>query len=482
MIFPVILAGGSGHRLWPLSREFHPKQLIALLDEKSLLQGTIERVRSLNCIINKPLIICNENYRFLIAEQLRQLNINAEILLEPESRNTAPAITLAALFIAQQNPDSILLVLPSDHEISDLQAYENAVLSAKAMANKDNLITFGIIPNKVETEYGYIKTAEQIGTNAYRINKFIEKPDTETAQKFCASKEYYWNSGMFMFHVSAFLREMEKYSPDILKNCQEAIKKIHKDLDFSRPDTQDFLNCRNISVDYALLEKTQAGVLIPLNVGWSDLGSWDKLWDRSKKTDTKDNVIKGDVIIHDVENCYIHSSKRLITAAGIKNQIIIETSDAVLVLNKNQCNDIKNIIQRLKLNKRNEIQKHLKVYRPWGSYEILNLAERFQVKKLIINPLARLSLQIHHHRSEHWVIVQGTAKITRGNETFILSENQSTYIPLGMQHRLENPGKIPLEVIEVQSGSYLGENDIIRFHDDYSRQEDSTIFFASETE
>lgn len=467
-IIPIILSGGAGTRLWPLSRELHPKQFLPLLNEDTLLQNTLKRISYLKT--SPPIIICNEQHRFMVAEQLRQIDYESTaIILEPEGRNTAPAITLAALVAQQQHPDPILLILPADHFMENPNGFLQSLLAAKLLTQQGNIVTFGIKPNKPETGYGYIKTAEKIGGCGFKISQFIEKPDLATATQLLESEEYYWNSGIFMFHSTVYLNEIKKHAPGIIENCEAAIKLVTKDSDFIRPSASSFNKCENISIDYALMEKTDRGALIPLETEWSDLGSWDKLWEINQEKDVNNNVLKGDVIISNVKNSYISSSHRLIAAVGMEDCIIIETSDAILIINQNNCHEINNIIKHLKSNQRLELETHLKVFRPWGSYELLATEPHFQVKRLVINPKAGLSLQIHNHRSEHWVVVKGTAKVTRDDKIIILSENQSTYIPAGMKHRLENPETTPVEVIEIQSGSYFGEDDIIRFDDYYKR-------------
>lgn len=468
-IIPVILSGGAGTRLWPLSREMHPKQFLTLINENSLIQNTLKRLTHLTD--NPPIVVCNENHRFMVAEQLRQIEYdNAIIILEPESRNTAPAITLAALIAEQRFNNAILLVLPADHFIENQTVFLQTIHTAKPLALESHLLTLGIKPHKAETSYGYIKTAEKFdNSKGYKISKFIEKPDLATAQDFFDSGEYYWNSGIFMFQPNTFLNELKKHAPDILKNCKTAMQFAVNDLDFIRPAADPFIKCQDISIDYAVMEKTKIGALVPLETKWSDLGSWDKLWKINSNKDENFNVVKGDVITHNVKNSYIYAHNRMISAVGVENCIIVETNDAVLIIHQDHCQDLTKIVQQLKMNKRSELEMHLKVFRPWGSYELLASEKQFQVKRLIVNPQASLSLQTHKHRSEHWVVVKGTAMVTQDSQEIILSENQSTYIPAGMKHRLKNPGLSPLEVIEIQSGNYFGEDDIIRFDDHYKR-------------
>lgn len=461
MLIPVILSGGVGSRLWPLSREHYPKQLLPLVNEQTLLQNTITRLQDLP---NKadPMIICNESHRFLVAEQLRNIDVHPEhIVLEPIGRNTAPAVAIAALMAPA---DALLLVLPADHFISDTNKFSEAVIEGVSLAEQNNLVTFGIVPNSPETGYGYIKA------QGVSVERFVEKPDLETAKQYLDSKEYYWNSGMFIFKASEYLSELEKFAPDILAACRESIANAKQDQDFLRLDQTTFEQSPSISIDYAVMEKTQQAAVIPLDAGWNDVGAWSSLWEVSEQ-DSDNNVLLGDVLTENAENCYLRAENRLLAAIGVKDLTIVETADAVLVAHKDQVQDVKKIVNRLKEQNRPEIELHRQVYRPWGSYECIDSEERFQVKRITVNPGASLSLQKHYHRSEHWIVVTGTARITKGDENFILSENQSTYIPLGIKHRLENPGKIPLELIEVQSGSYLGEDDITRYDDTYGRVE-----------
>lgn len=461
MLIPVILSGGVGSRLWPLSREHYPKQLLPLVNEQTLLQNTITRLQDLP---NKadPMIICNESHRFLVAEQLRNIDVHPEhIVLEPIGRNTAPAVAIAALMAPA---DALLLVLPADHFISDTNKFSEAVIEGVSLAEQNNLVTFGIVPNSPETGYGYIKA------QGVSVERFVEKPDLETAKQYLDSKEYYWNSGMFIFKASEYISELEKFAPDILAACRESIANAKQDQDFLRLDQTTFEQSPSISIDYAVMEKTQQAAVIPLDAGWNDVGAWSSLWEVSEQ-DSDNNVLLGDVLTENAENCYLRAENRLLAAIGVKDLTIVETADAVLVAHKDQVQDVKKIVNRLKEQNRPEIELHRQVYRPWGSYECIDSEERFQVKRITVNPGASLSLQKHYHRSEHWIVVTGTARITKGDENFILSENQSTYIPLGIKHRLENPGKIPLELIEVQSGSYLGEDDITRYDDTYGRVE-----------
>jgi mannose-1-phosphate guanylyltransferase/mannose-6-phosphate isomerase len=470
MLIPVILSGGVGSRLWPLSRESYPKQLLPLIDdEQTLLQNTLKR---LGGIANQssPLIVCNENHRFLVAEQLRKINVSPKhVILEPLGRNTAPAAAIAALSAIAFDPEAVLLILPADHIIANHQAFTKAVNAGMPLALNNHLVTFGIVPNAPETGYGYINATDAINNStALSVKRFVEKPDFETAQTYIASGEYYWNSGMFLFKAARYLKELENFAPDILTASKQAFQNAKEDQDFLRLDETAFKACPSESIDYAVMEKTQAAVVIPLDAGWNDVGSWSSLWDISEQ-DNDGNVSLGDVLTENVQNSYLRAEHRLLTVLGVKDLMIIETADAILVANKDSVQDVKKIVSRLKADARSETELHSKVYRPWGSYECIDNEQRFQVKRITVNPGASLSLQMHYHRSEHWIVVQGTAKITRGEDCMILSENQSTYIPLGVKHRLENPGKLPLEMIEVQSGSYLGEDDIVRFDDIYGR-------------
>jgi len=473
MIIPVILAGGSGTRLWPLSRQLYPKQMIDIYNEKTMLQNTVLRIEGFE-MMAPPIIVCNENHRFMAAEQLREINIDPlAIILEPIGRNTAPAIALAAFKAMKHEKDPILLVLPADHVIEKVMDFHAAIRAGIKEAEKGNLITFGIIPDSPETGYGYIKKGDLLesGTGASKIEKFVEKPDLATAKKLFDSGSYCWNSGMFMFKASEIIKELETHAPDIMMPCKGLIEAGVQDLDFFRLSREGFQDIPSDSIDYAVMEKTSKGIVIPFKAGWNDLGSFDALWQAGKK-DENLNVIKGDVLTHDVKGSYINSESSLIAAVGIEKFVIVETKDAILVSPRDRVQDVKKIVKQLKDHNRNEIVSHRKVYRPWGSYETIDAEHRFQVKRITVKPGAKLSLQKHFHRAEHWTVVSGAATITRGDEEMLLKEDESTYIPLGTLHRLENPGKIPLELIEVQSGSYLGEDDIVRFDDVYGRKKD----------
>ena len=475
MITPVILSGGAGTRLWPLSRELYPKQLLALVGERTMLQQTLLRLDGLAAFA--PVIVCNEAHRFLVAEQLRQLNIEARAtILEPLGRNTAPAIALAAHAAlgsyADASIDPVLLVLPADHVIHDVPAFHKAIHAALGAAEQGKLVTFGIVPSSPETSYGYIQRGAQSG-GVYPILRFEEKPQESRAREFIDSGDYYWNSGMFMFRARRYLQELERWAPQIAQVCASAFASARRDLDFTRITAQAFEACPADSIDYAVMEKTSDAVVLPLAAGWSDVGSWSALHEASE-ADGHDNVARGDVICEDSHGCYLYSGSRLVAAVGLKDHVVVETKDAVLVAAKDRVQDVKKLVYRLKELGRYEHSLHREVFRPWGSYDSIENGPRFQVKLLKVKPGATLSLQMHHHRAEHWIVVCGTARITRGEEVFLLEENQSTYIPIGVRHRIENPGKIPLHIIEVQSGSYLGEDDIVRFEDKYGRHAGST--------
>lgn len=462
-IYPVILSGGSGTRLWPLSREHYPKQLLALLGKNTLLQQTVMRLDGLNGIAD-PLIVCNEEHRFLVADQIRQLGRTPlDMILESAGRNTCPATTLAAIALSDVDRDGVMLLMPADHFIDDPGLFHNAVREAIPFANDDRLVTFGVVPSSAETGYGYIRRGDG---NA--VAAFVEKPNAETADRYVASGEYFWNSGIFMLKVGVWLQQIERYCPDILSVCKDALRKGTRDGDFYRVDKQSFLKCRSDSIDYAVMEKTDRACVVPLDAGWSDVGAWSSLWDISDQ-DQAGNVIQGDVQTINTSDSLLLSHHRLVAVVGLKDVIVIETPDAVLVAHRDSAQEVKDVVTQLKTNGRSECLTHRRVHRPWGFYEGVDAGNRFQVKRLMVHPGASLSLQLHHHRAEHWVVVRGTARVTRGNETFVITENESTYIPLGTPHRLENPGHIPLEIIEVQSGSYLGEDDIVRLEDKYNR-------------
>ena len=474
-IIPVILSGGSGTRMWPLSRSHYPKQFLPLVTQQSLLQDTITRLPdkvSDENDIAAPMVICNQDHRFMVAEQMQQLGIKpTAILLEPIGRNTAPAVALAALSAA--NPDDVILILPADHVITDHQALANAIEQATAIAQQGKLVTFGIVATGPETGYGYIQRGSPLpdDSSAFTVKNFVEKPDKETAETYLSSGDYYWNSGMFALRADKFLSELEKFRPDILKACQQAFDQAYRDLDFVRIDADAFEQCPADSIDYAVMEKTEHAVVIPLDAGWNDVGSWSSLWEVCDKDETG-NRIHGDVLTHASHNCLLHSESRLVAAIGLDDIIVVETDDAVMVAAKDRVQDVKIIAEKLKAEQRPEAEAHRKVYRPWGWYDCIDMASRHQAKRISVKPGSKLSLQKHFHRAEHWVIIKGTAKITLDDKEMILTEDQSTYIPVGTIHRLENIGKIPLEIIEVQTGSYLGEDDIVRYSDDYGRNKD----------
>lgn len=471
MIYPIILSGGSGTRLWPLSREHYPKQLLCLNGEYSLLQDTVLRLDGLKDI-SDPIVVCNEEYRFLVAEQLRQIGqSNVSIILEPEGRNTAPALTLAALRVYEDDPDAIMLVMPADHVIRDQSAFQQAVQTGAELAQEHYLITFGITPTIAETGYGYIKRGKVINRSkitSHHIDAFVEKPDQNTAEEYLASGNYFWNSGMFVMRADDWLEEVVGREPGIHKACKRAYENGHQDGDFYRVDKPAFLECPSNSIDYAVMEKTDRAMVVPLDVGWSDIGAWSAMWEIGKQ-DEQGNVLKGDIHTYNTTNSLLIAQNRYLATVGIDNIIVVETADAILVANKDQAQHVKKIVNKLKDEKRSEYQIHRCVYRPWGFYESVDSGHQFQVKRLTVNPGASLSLQLHHKRAEHWVVVKGTAKVTRGDDVFTLKENESTFIPVETKHRLENPGETPLEIIEVQSGSYLGEDDIERIEDKYNR-------------
>ena len=466
MIVPIILSGGSGTRLWPLSRKLHPKQFIDLVNDTTLFQDTILRLPKDTA---NPLIICNEEHRFLAAEQLRQIHKESNgIILEPIGKNTAPAIALAALKFINNGEDPLLLVLSADHLIQNIDAFHRSIKIAEKLAERDKLVTFGIVPDKAETGYGYIKADINNTTDYYKIQSFTEKPNEEDAKKYLDSGNYLWNSGMFMFKASIYLQELEKFEPEILASCKKSCQTEYKDKDFIRLNNDEFRQCPEQSIDYGVMEHTEGAMVVPLDANWSDIGSWDALWN-AKNKDKNGNVSEGDVILDEVKNTYAYSSNRLVSVIGVSDLVIIDTQDALLVADKKYSQNIKNIVNRLKKDGRSEADNHRKVFRPWGYYDSIDADNGFQVKRILVNPGAKLSLQKHEHRAEHWVVVKGVAKVTCGDKTFSLKENQSTYIPKGEVHRLENQEGIDLEIIEIQTGDYLGEDDIIRLEDDYQR-------------
>ncbi|MAZ86540.1 MAG: mannose-1-phosphate guanylyltransferase/mannose-6-phosphate isomerase [Cellvibrionaceae bacterium] len=467
MILPVVMAGGSGSRLWPMSRAQFPKQFLALTSELSMLQSTCARLDGVN--VGSPMVICGEAHRFTVAEQLRFKSEyhDATIVLEPSGRNTAPAVALAALTATAQEDDPILLVLAADHDIRNQAAFQDAVNQAEQLAKKGELVTFGIVPTAPETGYGYIRKGEGC-EGAFRVAEFVEKPASDVAQGYLDDGGYLWNSGMFMFRASRYLEELGQYRPDILQACREAMAGAQRDVDFLRPNPESFERCPSESIDYAVMEKTTSAVVVPVDCGWSDVGSWSALWDISEK-DSDNNALAGDVMVEATTNSYVRSDSKLIAAVGLESVVIVESDDAIMVSSLDRVQDVKRIVERLNEDRRSEALSHRKVFRPWGYYDSVDSGKRFQVKRIVVAPGQQLSLQMHHHRAEHWIVVSGTAKVTRGDDVFLVAENESTYIPLGVKHRLENPGAIPLEMIEVQSGSYLGEDDIVRFEDTYGR-------------
>ena len=469
MLTPVLLCGGVGSRLWPVSREAHPKQFLPLAGELSMLQETLQRTSGLE--ETAPLVVCNEEHRFMVAEQLRQIDLHAgALILEPQGRNTAPAVALAALQAIASDPEALLLVLPADHLIQDVEAFVEAVGKALPLARQGRLMTFGVVPASPETGYGYIKCGAALDSDLYDLERFVEKPDVATAQSYLDSGGYLWNSGMFLLRAATYLEQLGEHAPEILACCEQAMTGASSDMDFVRPDAQAFDQCPSDSIDYAVMENTAAGGVVSLDCGWSDVGAWSALWDVAER-DSDGNVCQGDVMLDNCHESYFRSESRLVAATGVDNLVVVETADAVLVADRARVQDVKRIVNRLKEQERSEADLHRRVYRPWGCYESLITAERFQVKRIVVNPGQTLSLQMHPHRAEHWNIVHGTAEVTCEDRVFMLGEDESTYIPLGHKHRLTNPGRIPLELIEVQSGAYLGEDDIVRFEDVYGRSE-----------
>ncbi|HCH51338.1 MAG TPA: mannose-1-phosphate guanylyltransferase/mannose-6-phosphate isomerase [Proteus sp.] len=471
MIYPVIMAGGSGSRLWPLSRELYPKQFLKISEGASMLQQTFSRLSGFEH--KPPMVICNEEHRFIAAEQIRAGGFShSGIILEPIGRNTAPAIALAAFQALKEGKDSdpILLVLAADHFIDDISAFTEAIKSGETFAKDDQLVTFGVVPESPETGYGYIKRGQSQSDDdsGFKVDSFVEKPSFDVAKRYVESGDYYWNSGLFMFKASLYLKELKQHSPKIYEACERSLVDAQPDLDFIRVHQSAFEVCPNDSIDYAVMEKTTKATVVPMKAGWSDVGSWSALWDVSNK-DHDQNATKGDVIAVNSKGNYLHSENKLIATVGVSNLIVVETKDAILVADKAQVQDVKAVVNQLKSEGRTEHKLHREVYRPWGKYDSVDYGDRDHVKRITVNPGEKLSIQMHHHRAEHWIVVSGTAKVTNGEETLLVSEDQSTYIPLGTIHALENPGKIPLEMIEVQTGSYLGEDDIVRFEDRYGR-------------
>ncbi len=467
MLQPIIIAGGTGSRLWPLSRELFPKQFQKLHGNQTMLQATIERLQGLDCLT--PIVICNENHRFIVAEQLRQIGqLNHNIILEPVGKNTAPAIALAAFYATKKGENPNLLILPADHVILDTPAFQASIEQALSHIENNKLVTFGIVPHSPETGYGYIQCGEKLAQTGFIVNQFVEKPDQQTAQSYLDSGNYLWNSGMFAFKAENYLKELKTHRPDIYNVCQQAAEQLDSDLDFIRINNQIFDTCPEESIDYAVMEKTFDAVVVPMDAGWNDVGAWSSLWDVSDK-DQDGNSKNGDVLCIDSYNNYILAETGLVATVGVEDCIIVQTKDAVLVTNKDKAQDVKALVKQLQKQNRSETLLHREVYRPWGKYDSIDNGKRYQVKRITVKPNEKLSVQMHHHRAEHWIVVSGTAKVSVDGKESLLSENQSVYIPLGAIHFLENPGKIPLELIEVQVGSYLGEDDIVRFEDRYGR-------------
>ena len=467
-MIPIILSGGSGTRLWPLSRKMYPKQFLSLLHDETMLQKTLSRLDGLDH--SAPIIVCNNEHRFIVAEQARQTGLETlSIILEPFGRNTAPAIAVAALHALTQAEDPLLLVLSADHEITDAAAFCKSVKQAQQLAAAGKLITFGIVPTQAATGYGYIRRGAAEG-EGFEVDEFVEKPDQATAESYLASGDYYWNSGMFMFSATSYLAELEKFNPEMVAHCRKASANMTDDIGFLRLDSDAFAACESDSIDYALMEKTDLACVLPMDAGWSDIGSWSSLWEQGKKDDAG-NSIHGDVMMTDTEGSFVHAESRLVATVGVRDLVIVETEDAVLVADKSQAQEVKQIVERLKNEQREEENFHRIVYRPWGSFDSVDEGEGYKVKRISVKPGARLSKQMHHHRAEHWVVVRGTARVFRNDEIFDLQENESIFIPLGATHYLENPSDEPLDIIEVQSGSYLGEDDIVRFDDIYGRSD-----------
>ena len=469
-LVPVVLSGGSGSRLWPLSRAMRPKQFLGVTEDASLFQLTLKRLQGITADAMRPIVVANNDHRFLVGEQCREAGVEPHsIVLEPVARNTAPAIAAAALAAQAGGADPVLLVLPSDHVFADVPAFHHAVRVGLKAAEGGALVTFGIVPTHPETGYGYVKASQSLDANAaVPVQQFVEKPDLATAQAYLKDGSYTWNSGMFMFKASVFLQELAHADANMHQACQAAWEQAQKDLEFVRLDKAAFASSPSNSVDYAVMEKTQHAVVVPLDAGWNDVGAWSAVW-HVLPQDAQGNAQRGDVMLEGTTGSYVHADSRLVALIGVKDLVVVETSDAVLVVHKDKTQDVKKVVDQLKANKRPETEQHREVFRPWGSYDSVDQGGRFQVKRIKVNPGAKLSLQMHHHRAEHWVVVTGTAKVRLGDEYRLVTENESVYIPVGTVHSLENPGKVPLHLIEVQSGSYLGEDDIVRMEDLYGR-------------
>lgn len=470
LIHPVVLSGGAGSRLWPLSRAGYPKQFLSLTGKNSMLQNTILRVSTEQ--FAAPLMICNNEHRFIVAEQLRTAGIDANrIILEPIGRNTAPAVAVAALALLQQHEDALMLVLPSDHVIQNQQAFHTAIAQAEKAAQQGYLVTFGISPNKPETGYGYIQQGKALDAEGVRqVARFVEKPDHDTATTYLTTGEFLWNSGIFLFSARRYLEELKAHYPEMITACEQALNQAEQDLNFYRLNKEAFSASPSDSIDYAVMEKTERAAVVPVDMSWSDLGAWSTLWEIEEK-DQAGNASRGNVLLHNTHNSYIHTDHAMVAVTGLNDVIVVATDDAVLVANRDNAQDVKIIVEKLKAEGRYEHNLHSRVHRPWGNYQSIDLGERHQVKRIIVKPGEQLSLQMHYHRAEHWIVVKGTALVTCGDKEFLVRENESTYIPMGETHRLKNPGKMELELIEVQSGSYLGEDDIVRFEDGYGRTE-----------
>ncbi|BCX67043.1 mannose-1-phosphate guanylyltransferase/mannose-6-phosphate isomerase [Pseudomonas izuensis] len=472
-MIPVILSGGSGSRLWPLSRAMHPKQFLAIHNDESLFQTTLTWMAALQTVMVDPIIVSNEEHRFLVAEQCRELGVNpSAILLEPFGRNTAPAIAAAVLKVLAEGRDEIMLVVPADHSINDVEALKAAVNEGLPYANDGCLVTFGIVPTKPETGFGYIQVAQK-SRAPQPVQSFVEKPDLSTAEKYLADGRFYWNSGMFLFKASTMRDQLAKLAPEVLSGVETALSEAKEDLDFTRLNASSFALVPDISIDYAVMEHAESVTVVPLNAGWNDVGSWSAVWDIATK-DINGNATRGDVILESASNNYVHAEHRLVTVLGLDQVVVVETADAVMVTTKDQSQNVRLVVDKIKNAKRLEATNHRKVYRPWGAYDSIDHGPRYQVKRITVAPGQKLSVQMHHHRAEHWIVVTGTAQVSIGDKQLLLTENQSTYIPVGVIHALENPGKIPLEMIEVQSGTYLGEDDIVRFEDRYGRTTNGT--------